>query len=193
MSVFVICFSDTLYKLINWHLSAQLHQTLIQYNQTKCIRVICTSLSKQSISPHSQFHVNMEKRFLGKHLLQQHPYYLIRGGRVWCVCVGLQFSRLHPAEPQLRLNAAASYSPSRLEEDQRQLRAAQARRWTSGALRSPLPVRRRAPGLQTSGVNLSDCQAKYWKRLAITETVKGHTQFPELFTQLESPLQDCQE
>lgn len=54
-------------------------------------------------------------------------------------------------------------------------------------LRSPLPVRRRAPGLQPSGVNLSDCQAKYGKRLAITETVKGHTQFPELFTQLEAP------
>lgn len=96
-------------------------------------------------------------------------------------------AQFYPAERQPRLNATASHSASRLEEDQRQLRAAQAGRWTSGALRSPLPVRQRASGLQPSGVNLSDCQAKYCKRFAITQTVKGHTQFPELFTQLEGP------
>lgn len=45
----------------------------------------------------------------------------------------------------------------------------------------------RAPGLQPSGVNLSNCQAKYCKSLAITETVKGQMQFPELFTQSEAP------
>lgn len=45
----------------------------------------------------------------------------------------------------------------------------------------------RAPGLQPSGVNLSNCQAKYCKSLAITETVKGQMQFPELFTQSEPP------
>lgn len=81
------------------------------------------------------------------------------------------------------------------EEDQRRLRAAQAGRWTSGALRRPLPVRQRAPGPQPSGVNLSDCQAKYCKSLAITETVKGQMQFPALFTQLEAPnpAPNCQE
>lgn len=91
------------------------------------------------------------------------------------------------AELRPRLNSAASHSPSHPEEDQQWLRVAQAGRWTSGSLRSPLPVRRRASGLQPSGVNLSDCQAKYSKRLAITQTVKGHTQFPQLFTQLEGP------
>lgn len=104
-----------------------------------------------------------------------------------CVCVGLQHSRPRPAEPQPMLNATASHSPSRFEVDQQRLRTAQAGRWTSGALRSPLPVRRNASGPQPSGVNLSDCQAKYCKRLAITQTVKGHTQFPELFTQLDAP------
>lgn len=53
----------------------------------------------------------------------------------------------------------------------------------------------RAPGLQPSGVNLSNCQAKYCKSLAITETVKGQMQFPELFTQSEAPppFSKCQE
>lgn len=106
----------------------------------------------------------------------------VRAGRgSVCLCGPAALQALPPPD------ASASHSFCAPEEDQRRLTAAWAGRWTSGALSGALPVRRRAPGLQPSGVNLSDCQAKYCKSPAITETVKGHMQFPELFTQLEGP------
>lgn len=76
------------------------------------------------------------------------------------------------------------FSP--LEEDQRCLQAAQAASAEQVGLWGDL-CQSDGEGPQPSGVNLSDCQAKYCKSLAITETVKGQMQFPELFTQLEAP------
>ena len=55
--------NDTLYELLNCHLSAQLHQTLIQYSQTECNHLHIINYRDR---PHLQFHGNMGKKVCGE-------------------------------------------------------------------------------------------------------------------------------
>lgn len=151
-----------MYKLMNLNLSAKLYQAPVKYNETRCIHLHTINWS---YSPYLQFHGNMGKRFL-----HQHPYNLImakspnlatlssRGDkamRATAVPGAPRRTEVSVNTPGFNLQSFSHswmrhclpLSPSRPEEDQRWLRAAQAGRWTSGALRSPLPVSRRASGL----------------------------------------------
>lgn len=183
------------------------------FNITKLSASICTSLGTGYIYIFMGIYKKGFLERLIKHLQEPHPCNLITAETpVYCHCslaevTNLEvplFAQVQPGTSRVCPRGSATLpalqslshgwaTASRLEKDQRWLKAAKAGRWTSGALRRPLPVRQRAPGLQPSGVNLSVCQTKYCKSLAITETVKGQMQFPELFTQLEDPLQNCQE